>query len=570
MALENGNWGQPGEGPGAGSALKRILLRWRLARARGRFGQSRFRATRFLYVPPHLHLADPSVATDFLAGQVVLAGRSLLAGGRPILDVASPSRAFSVAFNGFDWLRHFEASADPETRKGARKILSGWLTQREQGRRRDAELPASVPRRVIAWITHSTLLTEGADFSAYRRLLAHLAQDAAMLRVLATETGVGMLRLEAAIALLFHALSLDRPLSAVRQAQDILTEALMHCLAEDGGPHDRNPATAVRLAAAFVPLLALYRARQIPVPEDFAPALFRMIGFIRMMQHPDGGLALFNGAGLVTRDLAAEVMRFGSGRAARLDSAAETGFERLENEHGILIVDTGRLPMPEYAGLAGAGALAFEFSTKSDRIIVNCGIPPSAEGATLRNLRVGAAHSTVMIDDVALVQVHPFENAFGEREDRVVSAEEGLPPQRRRHAGVESLMIGHAGLREKLGYIVERELTLLSDGDGLAGTERAIDVSGKAETRRWTLVFHLHPRIVPVLLSRQDAIVMRLPHQVPGRDMWLFECPGIPLHLEESCCFDQEIALPKTEAIVLDVPISGTTELRWRLAPYRG
>lgn len=554
---------------GTGLSLARLMLSWRLAFARGWLGRSRFRADRFVYVPPHLHLADPSVASDFLAGQIVLAGRSLLTGGRPLFELAPPSQGFAIALHSFEWLRHFDASADRSVRDGARRLVEQWLTRREAGKQPDAENPRSVPRRVISWITHSALLTEGADFAAYRRLLSHLARDAAMLSQLASDNTVGILRLEAAIALLFHALSLDRSASALRQTEAVLSDAFSACVAADGGTEDRSAGTAARLAADLIPALALYRARQIQPPGFLSTTLFRMTSFVRMLQQPDGGLALFNNSGGVSRDLVAEIVRFGSNRAPRIESAPESGFERLENDQAILIADSGRLPLPFFSGMAGASALAFEFSTKTDRLIVNCGMPAAADAAMLRSLRAAAAHSTILIDDDGLVGFRPVLNAFGETEDRVSGSEEGMPVQRHKSAGAEALVLGHAGLRSTRGYVVEREFTLLPEDGGLVGSDRVVDVSGQAETRRMTLVFHLHPRVVPVPFSRQDAVMLRLPHQVPGRDMWVFECAGIPLHLEESCCFEQDITQPRSQAIVIDVPISGTTEIRWRLLPYR-
>lgn len=558
------------QGSGLAFRLRQAFLRRRLAFARNWFGRLSLRASRFLYVPPHLHLADPSVATDFLSGQIVLAGRSLLVGGRQVLDLAPPSQAFAAALHGFDWLRHFEASGDPTIREGARKLLLQWLDRREAGELPDAEMPDALPRRIIAWVTHSALIAERTDFTTYRRLITHLTRDAAMLRVLAKCGDIGMLRLDAAIAFLFFALSLDRPLSSIRQAEALLAGALADCILPDGGPRNRNAGAAVRIAADLIPLLALYRARQLAAPDDLAPNLLRMIGFIRMMQHPDGGLALFSGAGLVTRDLVAQVTRFGAGRVARLESAPDSGFERLEDEHGIVIADTGRVPPPAFAGQAGASALAFEFSTKSDRLIVNCGMPPSAEGEIARSYRTGAAHSTVLVDDLALATIEAAEDRLGRTELRVFADEEGLAAQRASEGGRESLAIGHAGLRGSLGYTLERQFTLLPNGGGLMGVDRAIDPDGRAQNRRITLAFHLHPRVLPVPLSRQDAVVLRLPHQAPGRDMWLFEAPGIAVHLEESRCFEQDIALPKTEAIILDVAISGAADIHWRLTPYRG
>ncbi len=550
--------------------LRQWLLGLRLALARTRLGRMRYHASRFRFVPPHLHLADPSVAGDFLSGQIALAGRSLLAGGRDVLDLAPPSIDFSVALHGFDWLRHFDASGDPFLRAGARRILAQWLDRREAGTLPEANLPGGIPRRVIAWVTHSGLIAEKADLTTYRRLLAHLARDASMLQILAQRRDIGILGLECAIALLVHALSLDLPLGAIRRAETILLTALAEGIETDGGPKNRDAGSAVVLAADLIPLLALYRARQLPAPEAISSTLLGMIGFIRMMQHPDGGLAQFSGAGLVTRDLVAQVTRFGAGRVARLDSAPETGFERLEDDNGIIIADTGHIPPPAFGNQAGASALAFEFSTKFDRIIVNCGMPPSADAETARSFRTGPAHSTVLIDDHALASIEPVETILGSLEYHVTSEDAGTYPDRRQINGQDYLTIGHAGLRRATGYVVERRLSLLPGGNGLVGVDRMIDIDQRSENRRITLAFHLHPRALAVPLSRQDAVVLRLPHQSPGRDMWIFEAPGIGLHLEESRCFEQSISLPKTEAIVLDVAISGTTEISWRLIPYRG
>ena len=551
------------------ATLQQRRLAWRLARARGWFLRRGFFATRFLFVPPHLHLADPSVAGDFLSGQIVLSGRTLLTGGRSPFDLPAPCKAFSVALHGFEWLRHFDASGDSEVRQGARHIVHRWMARREQNTWPVAEDPRAVMRRLVAWITHSALITEQADFNEYRNLLGHLQRDAAMAKVIASHEGVGMLALEGAIALMFHALALDRPTSALRQAEDLFERNLDRSVAKDGGPLDRNPATAVRLAANLIPLLALYRAHQSSPPERLGAHLLRLIGFIRMMQQPDGGLALFNSGGIALRDSVSQVTRFGSGRVMRLDSATESGFERLEDEHGIVIADTGCRPPPGFDGEATASALAFEFSTKADRLIVNCGVPAWAEGALARSFRVAAAHSTILIDDHGLLSLTPQTSALEGRNYGLTSAGEPGPVERVVTPGMQYLVLRHDGLAESKGYKVERHLTLLGSGAGLQGMDRILQTDGIGQNRRITLAFHLHPRVLPDPWSRPDAVLLRLPHQPPGRDLWLFEAPGLPLRLEESCCFDQEALNPRTEAIILDVPIAGSLDIHWRLVPFR-
>lgn len=561
---------QPGNKTGPLARLRAALLARRVRRAQGRLGRFRQVASRFLYVPPHLYLADPSIAGDFLAGQIVLGGRSLLTAGRSPLDVALPGKAFSLAFHGFDWLRHFEANGAAHVRAGARDLVVRWMARREAGQVPDAERPEAVARRIVNWVTHSALLTESADLAFYQRLLAHLGRDAAMMRVIARQTGIGMVRLEAAIAYLFQALALDHRRGVLVEAEGLLLVALGECIAEDGTPRDRSAGRAVELAAVLIPVLALYRARQRVVPDLLSPALLRLISFIRMMQHPDGGLALFNGSGFVTRDLVAQVLQFGMGQSVRIQRAPDAGLERIEDEHGIVIADSGILPRPGFGSEAGAGALAFEFSTKSDRLIVNCGVPHAAEGEMVSSYRQAVAHSTLLVDDEPLVYLARSRNLlFGDVRE---PASHG-PAVAARHESDPrgtTLVLGHDGFLASKGIRVQRRLTLLANGGGLAGLDRFEDAAEEAPSRRVTLAFHLHPRVMPVPLSRRDAIVLRLQHQVPGRDMWLFEAPGVPLQIETSRCYEQDFASPETEVIVVEVVIAGTAEIAWRLVPYRG
>lgn len=545
--------------------MARAMLRLRLRLARGLLGRWRMKCSRFVLVPPQLALADASIAEDFLTGQVVLAGKSLLVSGATLFELEPPNRAFAEALHGFGWLRHFEASPDPRVRGGALGLLDGWMSRREAGFWASAESPAVIAHRLVAFILHSGLIGAQPTLDAYARLLGHLARDAAMLRVLARQRGIGMVRIEAAIGLLYYALAMDRPPDSLWRAEEAFSAAQAECLLHDGAPRNRDPASAARLAAMVIPLLALYRARSLDAPEALSQALQKLIGFVRLMQHPEGGLALFNGGSLVERDLVGEVTRFASASVPRPLSAPDAGFERRENEHGVLIVDTGPLVDPAFAAQAGAGALAFEFSTRAERLIVNCGTPVSADEPTRRLFRLASAHSGVLIDDAGVQAIVPGASLLDETVE-VLAGGDGLEPQDEADG---TLQVGHAGLSAATGYVIERRFRLLPEG-GLEGADSFRELDERGEVKRGTLVFHLHPQVIPTPLARRDAIVLRLPNQKPGQDLWLFEAPGHSLVLEESRCFLDDFSSPKTECIVLDAAIAGTTTLRWRISRYFG
>ncbi len=554
--------------PGLRLSLKRAWLRARLALAASKPMRRSYLGARFAYLAPHIHQADPSVAADIAAGQFVLGGRSLLCGNRSPFHLDPPSEGFAQALYGFGWLAHFEASENMAARVHARALVRDFLNQQEQSLPAVADLPGVMARRVIAWVTHSALLAEGQDINWYNRLLAQLARDGARLAVFARRTDIGMGRLEAAIGLAFHALSLECGRKAIPRAERMLDMALASLTAPDGATHDRDFGSVALIAADLVAMLSLYRIRQMQPPPSFSSSLADMIAFLRLVQHPDGGLMLMNGGGRVPRDLAGEVIRSRRGQASLLASAVETGFERLENSHAVLIADAGMPVRRSCSGRAGASALAFEFSTRADRIIVSCGAPPGADRDIARLYRSAAAHSTILMEGEGLAGLRDVPVVTGEIETRLDPLRGSLAPLRARGENGETLTLGHRGFLDGYGYTLERQLTLTDVLPGVIGRDRFIDQAASGQSRLVTLTFHLNPRIRPVRLSRTDAIVLRLPDEKPGHDQFLFESPGLSLILEESRVFEAGSPQTRSHCIVIEAEITGTTEIAWRILPY--
>ncbi|MGL5448255.1 MAG: heparinase II/III domain-containing protein [Rhabdaerophilum sp.] len=554
--------------PGLRLGLKRALLRVRLAVAASKPMRGAYLSQRFAYLAPHIHQADPSIAADIAAGQVVLGGRSLLCGNRSPFQLDPPSESFAQALYGFGWLAHCEASESASVRAHARSLVRDFLNQQEKAPPAFADLPGVMARRVIAWVTHSALLTEGQDILWYNGLLSQLARDGARLAVYARRTDIGMGRLEAALGLMFHALSLDCGKKAIPRAERMLDLALASLTAPDGATHDRDCGTVALMAADLVAMLSLYRIRQMQPPPGFSSSLADMIAFLRLVQHPDGGLMLMNGGGRVPRDLAAEVVRSRRGQASLLTSAVETGFERVENNHAVLIADAGTPVRRSCSGRAGASALAFEFSTRADRIIVSCGMPPGADREIARLYRSAAAHSTILMEGEGLAGLRDAPVVNGEIETRLDPLRGSLAPLRARGENGETLTLGHRGFLETHGYVLERQLTLADVLPGVMCRDRFIDQAAGGQKRLVTLTFHLNPRIRPVRISRPDAIVLRLPDEKPGYDQFLFEAPGLALVLEESRVFEAGSPQNRSHCIVVEAEITGTSEIIWRILPY--
>src|SRR5690606_9109533 len=98
----------------------------------------------------------------------------------------------------------------------ARALVSDWIAlhgRKIAGRAWD---PAITARRIIAWLQHSSVVLQGADYPFYRSFLRSLSIQIRYLRATASEMSPGEEKLRARIALAFSALSLPSSASTLR------------------------------------------------------------------------------------------------------------------------------------------------------------------------------------------------------------------------------------------------------------------------------------------------------------------------------------------------------------------
>ena len=82
-----------------------------------------------------------------------------------------------------------------------------------------------------------------------------------------------------------------------------------------------------------------------------------MISFLRLMQHGDGSLALFNGMGRALPDRLATILAHDESSGAPPLDAPQSGYRRLQAGEALVIVDAGPPPPPAFSGAAHAGCL---------------------------------------------------------------------------------------------------------------------------------------------------------------------------------------------------------------------
>ncbi|MGL4440754.1 MAG: heparinase II/III family protein [Bosea sp. (in: a-proteobacteria)] len=522
----------------------------RAARTALPFGRLKLKS--FLFAPPDLRTSDPTIAADIYSGQFVFAGRLVDAGGRSPFDVTPPSLGWADTLNSFGWLRHLQAANTPLARENGRTLIRDFIARPVSPL---ALRPFVVCRRLMALLSQSPLVLDGADHVFYAQYLDLVSADVRRLRDAVDRTDDPLVRLNAAVALTALGLCTEGAERILPRAGKQLGERLDEQILSDGGHVSRNPRVLIDLLLDLLPLRSTYAARGLEAPSGLVSAIDRIVPHLKMLRHPDGSIALFNGMGVSQVDALATIFAShdSGGRAAT--EAPYSGYQRVEAGQSVLIAETG--PSPPFAASAEAmaGCLSFEFSHGRQRIFVNCGMPRLTGRDIPVGLKSTAAHSATSFGDTSSCRFLTREG-----ETRIVSGPGVVTVQRSVNSHGESLALVHDGYRSQFGVGLTRRLLLgphgtsLSGSEAIEGTPNEAAVTSKLMTR-----FHLHPSMQATLLTQSTLLLT----SVRGPS-WRFGCEGAGMQIEESVFFAAIDGTRRTAQIVLTAEDVNTPVL-WTL-----
>ena len=190
----------------------------------------------------------------------------------------------------------------------------------------------------------------------------------------------------------------------------LLRRELAEQVLPDGGHFERSPMYHAIVLGDVLDLLQL--AERYPGSCDasdvaaWRDAALRMRRWLRVMTHPDGGIAFFNDAALsIAPDYAAlaayaDVLGPPPDAAplAGIEALPDSGYVRLQSGPAVLIADVGAIGPDYLPGHAHADTLSFELSLHGRRVLVNRGTSTYEPGDERRRQRGTTAHNTIVVD----------------------------------------------------------------------------------------------------------------------------------------------------------------------------
>src|SRR5438105_5059078 len=407
------------------------------------------RSDRLIIAPHDLRTADATRAAEIYAGRFVFAGKIVTCHGRSVFDLEPPSEDWEAALLGFGWLRHLRAADTTLTRANARSLVDDWISntrrKRAVGRRPDV-----LARRVISLLSQAPLVLGDTDGKFYRRYLRGLAREIRYLRYTLLDID-GVARLQVLIALCYASLCLANQARHIRTATRKLSDELQRQILPDGGHISRNPGALIELLIDLLPLRQTFAARNVPPPPPLLNAIDRMMPMLRFFRHGDGNFALFNGMGPTPPDLLATVFAYDDARGTPVANAPHSGYQRLQANGVVVLVDTGRPPPIALSQEAHAGCLSFELSARQHRIVVNCGLPAISRESWRQVARQTAAHSTVTFNDTSSCRFLSSSSLRRLLGTPILTGPTDVPVLRQERDEALTLGISHDGYADRFG-----------------------------------------------------------------------------------------------------------------------
>ncbi|MDH3879254.1 MAG: heparinase II/III family protein [Desulfobacterales bacterium] len=516
-----------------------------------------------LATPPDPWPGNAVQGAAIAAGSWRLVGRTL-DNPRPLWRAAGAGTLWLAELHSFSWLRDLRAMGGDGARRAARELTGDWLGRHDTWDGLSWE-PLTTARRLSHWLGQYDFFAASAEAMFRQTLLRSAGRQMRYLQATLPAGLVGADLLLSIKGLVIAGACLPRGEGALARGLALLAEELPRQILADGGQVERSPARLLAVLRDLIDMKSTLRAAGREVPEDLRTAIESMAPMLRLFQHGDGGLALFNGSSEEDGLKIDMVLQRADGKGRPRLTAPQSGFQRLQAGRTLLLADAGRPPPPGLDAQAHAGTLSFEVSIGRERLIVNCGSALSigAGEEWTRALRATAAHSTLGIEDANSSPLSPYA-PWGRRglRQRPVSVH-----SRREEADGNLLLdLSHDGYQADFGLLHRRRLYLAQSGDDLRGEDSLTAIAGEKinqgpKSGAFAIRFHLHPDVAAGLLQDGSSALLRL----PKGGVWRLRSAGAQMTLEDSIYLGGP-ELRRCQQVVLHGRFGGEpAEVRWSL-----
>ncbi len=539
-----------------------------------RLSSSARSADSLLYRPVSLDVGSVDEAQAMLRGYFSFSGHTIKVERDDPWQVFSTDMQWNAELHGFEWLKHFRAGDGPASRKAVRRYTDAWL-HAHGNRGGFSWRPAITGERVTSWCMSARMLMENAEPVYRSSFLKSLGVQGRYLAKTASSVADPMDRMRSAMGTIYAGLCLPGETGLLSSGLEVFIKAAEKSALADAGPVSHNPSDLLDRIARLCQVRADLKGSG---HEDKAalltPMIAKAVPVLRMMQHGDGGLALFHGGVEEGAEKVSRVLVNSAETAPALAEAYDTGLIRMSSGRTNVLLDVADTPAGRYARTAHAAPLAIEVSVSGQRLITNCGSGVHLGGSWENSSRVSAAHSTLTLAEDSAVG---FSGSSRTRMRSLNGKAQVFERDRETDDNGTWVLAAHDGYAADYGLLHYRRLFLAPDGTDLRGEDTLSLVKGgakilersRAKTKTpygpaFAVRFHLHPDIS---VEQSDKMVIL---GLANGERWQMVISGGQLIVDDSIYIPRRAGPLETKQVVIKGMLKDAgAQVRWAMRRIR-
>jgi uncharacterized heparinase superfamily protein len=285
------------------------------------------------------------------------------------------------------------------------------------------------------------------------------------------------------------------------------------------------------------------------IPIEINERIEEMASVLKFFRIGNGQLSIFNKYDFVDVKKIENVLRKANHKLRIPTTLKSSGFQRVSKNKIIFLMDCGK-PSSEKTH---AGALSFEFSHLSQKIVVNCGSPYVNHKEWNDAMRSTAAHSTLNIDEINSSDIF-FEK------DTITRIAEVWSEKIEEN---DSIWINsaHSGYKKIFGIIHRRSIHVDANNLIIRGRESfsASKEGSQKDPRKYFLIFHIHPDIELNVTASKKKVVLKLKNNLG----WEFICSEPKIEIGEGIYLGEGRIIRKNNHILIQDTFSLDKEIKW-------
>ncbi len=501
--------------------------------------------------------ADGHSVDDMMIGQYLLAQRLVDTNGTSPFAVDYGTDEWFEELHGFTWLRHFSAAHDDGSKKFAGTLAMDWVSRYGQFSKKiwDNKITAL---RVLNWAKHFDVLNFGLNDARRAVVEQSFFEQVQSLRVRIGFESDPARRLLMRVALLGAGIAMERPKEDVSKLLKRTLLSLTRQIDAFGLHKSRSGEEQFLLLLEMIPIRHAVAPLLPDLAKQFAQVLDRMHQSLSLLMHTTGELSFFNSTHAVPHEMLLSVQSRATDNLDIERGGISGGYVALLGQNSKLIADSGQELGDDFRRRLFAGSASFEYSSRNDLIVTNCGPGPSSLGEDADLFRLPASHSTLEIE---------YQGKFPIRSEQLLAghmkANRNVVPKL--DLEERTVTIANAGYELMAGLSHKRILSVLArDGDALLGQDIIrCDLTHKNAPDQFLLRFHLGPGVEAELNANSNQIELQLRSGLK----WAFIWEGATAIVEPSARYSAHKGLEPIQQIVLSGAIQAEQEVVWTFMP---